>query len=294
MNPTKPLFRKLYLFLLFCVFFLMMIGATVRHYGAGMSCPDWPLCFGSLIPDFHPQVYLEFGHRAFAGLISILMILLNMSLWLHKKTTKTQKVLCVLSFVVLLTQIIFGGLTVLWNLKAGIVASHLAMATVLFGLLSYLYFSLTPVAPSQKVKPAQRSTLKWLTGSMLVILLLQIILGGTVASNNASMVCPDWPLCHGELIPTLSGPIGLQVMHRLLAYGIFVLSLVFLFVAKKIKAPAGVQKMSKMFLIFVCVQIFLGVTNVFAGIPVSIAVLHLAVATKLVYILVKTNYLIRA
>lgn len=289
MNPTKPVFRKLYLVLLLSVFFLILIGATVRHYGAGVSCPDWPLCFGAFIPDFHPQVYLEFGHRAFAGLVSLLIVSLNMSLILYKGSTKTQRVLCWLSFVVLLSQIVMGGLTVLLNLHAHVVATHLSLGTGLFGILCFIFFSLTPVKEKYNGGPA----LKWLTCGMLILLFMQIILGGTVASSNAALVCPDWPLCHGSLVPTLSGTIGLQVMHRLMAYTLFILAIVFVVMTHKTKAPLAIRKQSRLFMVVVCLQIALGVTNVLAGIPVSVAVLHLAFATKLLYVLVKTNYLIR-
>ena len=46
---------------------LIVIGALVRAHGAGLSCPDWPLCHGQVVPDFDARIALEWGHRLFAG-----------------------------------------------------------------------------------------------------------------------------------------------------------------------------------------------------------------------------------
>ena len=42
---------------------VIALGVLTRAMDAGLACPDWPLCFGDVIPDYHPQVYLEFIHR---------------------------------------------------------------------------------------------------------------------------------------------------------------------------------------------------------------------------------------
>ena len=52
---------------------LVVFGALVRAHGAGLACPDWPLCFGELIPEFDLQVAFEWGHRVMAGALSVVL-----------------------------------------------------------------------------------------------------------------------------------------------------------------------------------------------------------------------------
>ena len=55
---------------------LIVLGALVRAHGAGLACPDWPLCFGELIPRFDFKVAFEWGHRALAGSVGIVFLAL--------------------------------------------------------------------------------------------------------------------------------------------------------------------------------------------------------------------------
>ena len=59
---------------------LIVLGALVRAHGAGLACPDWPLCFGRLVPRFDLRVAFEWTHRLVAGSVSILFVALGIAL----------------------------------------------------------------------------------------------------------------------------------------------------------------------------------------------------------------------
>jgi len=143
-NPydLPPWFFKVMKGLLFEVFFLIALGGSVRLMNAGLACPDWPLCFGDVIPDYHPQVYLEFIHRVLAGVVALITAGLIFVLWRNAKVPKSLKVMGAWVLLLLLSQVIMGGLTVLLQLHSKVVAAHLGLAQTFFALLIWMYFSL--------------------------------------------------------------------------------------------------------------------------------------------------------
>src|SRR2546426_6456751 len=60
---------------------LIVLGALVRAHGAGLACPDWPLCFGTVAPRMDVRVAFEYSHRALAGTITLGFLALAATAW---------------------------------------------------------------------------------------------------------------------------------------------------------------------------------------------------------------------
>jgi cytochrome c oxidase assembly protein subunit 15 len=259
--------------LLVSVFGLIALGGSVRIMNAGLACPDWPLCFGDIIPDYHPQVYFEFIHRVVAGLVTIMVLTLQFLLF-RSRAPRSVKWLGAGTLLLLASQIIMGGLTVLLQLHSKVVAAHLGMGTGFFALLVWEYLSLSKAGSISGVS----KNLKIWAGFLMGALYGQILLGGLVASHFASLVCTDFPTCHGQWFPTFSGIIGLHVIHRLGAYTIFALALANLIVMWR---KPQLRNISGWIFALICMQVGIGIANVLLFTPPLIAVAHLATATAI-------------
>jgi cytochrome c oxidase assembly protein subunit 15 len=231
-------------------------------------------------------VYFEFIHRALAGLISIVTAVLSVMLFRHKKISKSIKFVALAAIFILAIQIVLGGLTVLWQLHDKVVTAHLALGTAFFSLTLWVYWSLSFHFKSEnlnfKISKNNNAHKALIPGIILLIFIYaQLLLGGQVASNYAALACPEFPLCFGEFIPTLSGSIGLNVMHRLGAYIlVFVVSGVYLYI-NKVVDNFMIRKIAAFSVAALMFQILLGVLNIEFFIPPLITVLHSATATIL-------------
>jgi len=291
---------KLFKALLYEIFFLIALGGGVRAMNAGLACPDWPLCFGQIIPDYHPEVYFEFIHRALAGLVGLISIYLNIKIIINNKFTKQLKFLAAAAVVLLLSQIVMGGLTVLWLLKESVVTAHLGLATAFFVVTLWIYLEVkNPLSAGQNAsstpakKPFVNKIIIW-NWLCLVAIYAQVILGGLVASHYAATSCPDFPKCNGQWVPTLAGPVGLHVMHRLWAYMLTIIILGYVvYVSAQRKKFREVWHLAKWFLPVIILQISVGIANVHYAAPPLITVSHLALATLLLAICTRTLWLTR-
>ena len=268
---------KIYKYLCVAIFFLVCLGGGVRAMNAGLACPDWPLCFGDIIPDYHPQVYFEFLHRALAGLVGIVSVWLNILIIKNEKFSRGLKAAAFVSIILLLAQVVMGGLTVLLQLHEKIVALHLAMGTGFFALSLWIYASLRslggPINDDSKASVA--------SGLLTFFVYGQIILGGLVASHYAALVCTEFPTCHGKFIPTLSGIIGLHVIHRLGAYFLTAVVLIYTVYILKNSFSSRLKRNAKLILTVLLFQVGVGIANVLLMTPPLITVVHLGLGTLL-------------
>ena len=259
-------------------FVLVVFGAVVRSKGAGLACPDWPLCFGEVVPSLDFGVVLEFGHRALAGVVSLLF--LGLGVWTLFKAKVRARVgrLLALSAVILVVQVILGGLTVLELLASWTVTSHLICGnafTLSLALIAMRLFRADDDAPLQSIAPALRlSVLGFAT-----LLLAQLALGGLVSSNFAGLACVEWPTCvGGQWFPSWAGPVGLHVAHRTLAYALLAAAAGLAWMA--FRSPlAGT---SRVLLGLVIAQACVGIANVLERLPLEVTALHSALACVLV------------
>ena len=277
---------RVYMWFLMSTLVRIGLGAAVRTMDAGLACPDWPLCFGDFIPDYHPQVYLEFIHRALAGVIGIFTFILSGMILRKKGISKSTKYLCIFSFFLLMFQVVLGGLTVLWLLHDKVVTAHLAMGTGFFALMYWIYWSAKyEVGPdSQKIQQSVGPSAALLVWPALFVMLAvygQIILGGLVASNYAALACTDFPLCHGKFIPTLSGPVGLQVIHRLGAYALTAIIIAYFIYVHKKTQDIESRGTAKYLLAALIVQFCIGIANVLLYTPPLVTVAHLVMGAIL-------------
>lgn len=253
------------------IFLLLVFGSTVRVHGAGLACPDWPLCFGEVVPQMNFEVFLEWGHRVLASVVSLVFVGLSVATLRRPALRARTAGWFVLGYAVLALQVVLGGLTVLhllayWSVTLHLLAGNLFLAVVLSIRARLGEPSRRPVAPA----------LRWLVPAAALAWFVQMGLGGLVASNYAGTACSEWPTCNGGVwFPTWSGPIGLQLLHRLGAYGLTALVVAAAIVGRR--DPLGGRWLVGAAAL-VLVQIGVGVANVYLGLPVELAVLHAAVA----------------
>jgi len=367
MNSPAKHFHRLAWIAALLAFGVVVFGAFVRLSNAGLSCPDWPTCYGraSWPTQAHDiaqanatferavevtKTWREQFHRHLAATLGLLVLALTLiaarkrrfgvastlgaaglvaasiycyiqqqyplaaalaiggELILFANALRWSNVdlsrLSTITLMVIVFQALLGMWTVTWLLKPVVVMSHLLGGMTTFALLTVMAWRSTPDAELvQGVAPKLRRLL-WIG---LLLLLMQIALGGWTSSNYAALACgSDFPQCLGQWWPAHdfreafvlwrgvgvdyeggvldgSARVAIQLAHRLMALLVF--GHLLMVGIKMIRTP-GLVSWGIVLVVLLCAQVALGISNVMFGLPLWVATAHTAGAAALLFVIV--------
>jgi heme a synthase len=329
MTSRLILFRRLALAGVLLALVVVVLGAWVRLSAAGLGCPDWPGCYGHLSVDsaaenvasinqafphrpfeYHKAIK-EMVHRYFASGLGLLILVLA-GLAIANRDDPEQPVVLPIALVAL---VIFQGLLGMWTvtllLKPLIVVLHLIGGLTTLSLLAWL--AMRRPAPAEV---ASARNLRTLAGAGLLILALQIVLGGWTSSNYAALACPDFPTCQNSYWPdmdaknafvlwrglgidyeggVLDNParVAIHFVHRLGAIAAAII-LGWLSVLAWRRGPTPTVRAAGVMLgIVLIAQLILGPMMVMRALPLTLATAHNGVAALLLLATVRMNRLLR-
>lgn len=271
---------------------LLFLGSIVHATESSLACPDWPTCFGTLVPEMSGGVFWEHLHRLVAG---GLLLMWGLATWLVHKEARDNPWLfkvCVAGIVLLLIQSAFGGLTVLYQLPDLVSTTHLSLALLFLVLATALA---SWASWSRDVGPISEETAagvrKW-GGGAVALIFVQCVLGGLVRHMDAGMACPDAPLCLGALVPPLDNTlITLHFFHRVVGILAAIAVVGLATWAMRSEAPRAVRSWASWAAVLTLLQVGLGFVSVLTTLAVVPVSLHTLVAASLLATLVHVTTL---
>lgn len=257
------------------VFALIVLGGVVRVTGSGLGCPDWPLCYGRLIPPPRLDAWLEYSHRLAASLASLFIGLTALLALRQARRAPALAGIALVAVLLLALQIALGALTVLLETPREVVAVHLGLALLIQALLIVVAVGAHASTPAHLAVDTPLAR-RGLATALTVFLLL--VSGALMRGSGASLSCAGWPLCDGSLWPAhVLGQV--HMLHRAVALiaGLMVIVLVW-GIAREPSSGAGARAAAALAALLLPVQAVLGAWNVLAGLPPLVNGLHVATA----------------
>lgn len=328
----RQAFRRLALVATLLTLCVVVLGAYVRLSDAGLGCPDWPGCYGQIdVPRTAEQIaaanaafperpvevdkaWKEMIHRYLAATLGLLIIALVGLAWRNRRDPDQKIVLPLALLALVIFQGVLGMWTVTWQLKPAVVLAHLMGGLTTLGLLWWLTLRQSRWAETP-LDPGERGLRIWaLLG--LVVVGIQIALGGWTSTNYAALACTDFPTCHTQWWPEMdfregftlwhglgvnyefgvldsAARVAIHMVHRLGALVVLVY-IAWLAWQTLRRARSGVLRaVGGLLALLLAVQLALGIGNVVLGLPLMVAVAHNAGAALLVLVLVTLNHLLR-
>lgn len=295
-------FRRLALATVAATFLLIVLGGIVRVSDSGLGCGPagsglhgWPLCRGDVIPGLDLNAVIEYAHRFTAGVVTLLMVAL--AAWSLRRLRAHRVIVraTVAGVGLIVAQALLGAATVENNLDAGLVATHLGLAMLLFGLSLYIWRATRPGVAGADPPAVSRGFRRLALGASAAVL-ATIVAGGYVAGTEnfgrtdrgvtagAHYACgTQFPRCNGGFLPFGQTQMAdVQLTHRAFMYLTTILVVWLAVAALRRRPSAAARHLALVALGLLATQILLGALNVW--IPQqyeALIVAHLAVGTLL-------------
>jgi heme A synthase len=266
-------------------FTTIVLGSWTRINGAGLTCPDWPLCQGRLLPPLANGTAFEWLHRLLAFTVASLVVALLAAAWRQRERSPFVPPAMLLIAALFGVQVFLGAATVrLANAPLSVVL-HWGTAMAFIAVVSALAIFAAACDGAEAASPdpsrAQIATIGILAGTTAVAF-VTMCLGAYVSSSGAGLACLSVPGCAGNVVVYSQGQF-VQMLHRLAAAVTLVLSSASLAVAWARSTSARVRTSTAVGVALVCVQVLLGLLNVALRLPSDLREAH-AVNAALVFL----------
>lgn len=327
MKPAERLllFRRLSLFGAVLALCVVVLGAWVRLNAAGLGCPDWPGCYGHIsataaqqnldrAQQLYPERKFEYAkaskemlHRYAASSLGLLILVLAVMAFLNRRDPNQPLIMPFVLVGLVILQGLLGMWTVTLLLTPLIVVLHLLGGLTTMSLLAWLAMS-----SKRTTRPAVERGLRKLALLGLIVLGVQIFLGGWTSSNYSAVSCPDFPTCQNSFWPEMDAKdafvlwhglgidyqggrldhparVAIHFVHRLGALLTAVVLGLLSFLAWRRAQTRAVQLAGLTVGMVLIVQLILGPLMVIKGFPLALATAHNAVAALLLLSVVRLN-----
>ncbi len=281
--------------LLLLIFFQISLGSAVRLTGSGLSCPDWPLCYGLWFPDqdklskisdvnfeFY-QVMLEWIHRFNAAAFITPVTLLVFFVGLKATKEKINQIILYIIILILALQGLMGGFTVFDKNSPWSVAVHLGLA------LSFMFLVLKIFLVSLNINlvsgiPCITKKISTLIGAIITVL-ATMLMGAIVSKSGSSLACDIWPQCSNDGVSIFQHNKIIHLSHRILA----LISVIFVFLIvnffKDVVQYKIIFVLRNILISLIILQILIGATVIFTELNLFIAMFHQSIAVILFIVL---------
>lgn len=258
---------------------LITMGSIVRVTGNGLGCPDWPLCYGRVVPPALTGAWVEFTHRLLGAVTSLQIALLALFVWRGYRQRPWLFWPAVAAVGLLIIQVSLGGLHVIFEIPPVTGWIHTGVAMLIAGMVAVQVAGLLPAAQPLRGAAlfANRRFAGWLSVTTGVAYLL-LLTGSYVTRSGASLACPSFPLCG---VAARNRLIDIQMLHRYAAFSVAFLTLALVVWLVTRQEDRRLARFAYVLGALLLVQLGLGASNVLLRLPIWSRVLHLAVAATL-------------